>query len=295
MSAAEEHRSGKTSQGENFPVASALIAPRYRAAIQAYYRFARAADDVADHASLSPARKLQLLDRLEATLLGRSDDDAAALPLRAEIAARRLSPEHALDLLTAFRLDVSKARYRDWDELMHYCRYSAMPVGRFVLDLHGEGRASWPANDDLCAALQVINHLQDCGKDFVALNRVYVPLDAIAAHGATVDALGARKASPELKASLHAVAARTATLLPTAAQLPGMVKDVRLSMEIAVIVSLARKLTSLLLRRDPLSERVHLSGPAMLATASLAATSGLCNALRGCCMRARARGEARWQ
>jgi hydroxysqualene synthase len=294
MSATEEHRSGKTSKGENFPVASALIAQRYRAPIRAYYRFARAADDVADHAGLSPERKFQLLDRLEATLLGRSDDDPAALPLRAEIAAHGLSPEHALDLLTAFRLDVTKQRYRDWDELMHYCRYSAMPVGRFVLDLHGESRASWPANDALCAALQVINHLQDCSKDYISLDRVYVPLDAITANGATVAALRAPKASPELRACLHAVAARTAALLPEAALLPSLVTDVRLSMEIAAIVALARKLTSLLLRRDPLSERVHLTSAAMLATAGLAAASGLLVALRGSLVRATARGDARW-
>ena len=62
-----------------------------------------------------------------------------------------------------------------------------MPVGRFVLDVHGESRATWPANDALCAALQIINHLQDCGKDYRNLNRVYIPLDAFAAAGAEVE------------------------------------------------------------------------------------------------------------
>ena len=63
-------------------------------------------------------------------------------------------------------MDVTKLRYRDWDDLINYCSYSAMPVGRFVLDVHGESRSTWPANDALCAALQIINHLQDCGKDY---------------------------------------------------------------------------------------------------------------------------------
>jgi hydroxysqualene synthase len=292
MSAAEDLRSGKTAAGENFPVASALIAPRYRAPILAYYRFARAADDVADHAGLSQKRKFELLDRLEATLLGRSDDDPAALPLRGQLAARGVSPEHALDLLTAFRLDVSKTRYRDWDELMHYCRFSAMPVGRFVLDVHGESRASWPANDALCAALQVINHLQDCGKDYCALDRVYVPLDAFAANATSIAALGATKATPELKACLDAVTARMAALLPEAARLPRLVKNARLGAEITVIVALAKKLTALLLRRDPLSERVHLTRAAMLATLPGAAAAGLNIALRG--LLARSQGEARW-
>jgi NAD+ synthase (glutamine-hydrolysing) len=68
-----------------------------------------------------------------------------------------------------------------------------MPVGRFVLDVHGESRATWPANDALCAGLQIINHLQDCAKDYRALDRVYIPRDAFAESGATVEALGAER------------------------------------------------------------------------------------------------------
>jgi squalene synthase HpnC len=275
MSAAEEYASGKTSRGENFPVASALIAKRHRAPILAYYRFARAADDVADHATLSPERKLALLDRLEATLLGNCDADPAALPLREEMAARGLAPTHALDLLTAFRLDVGKRRYADWGELIDYCRYSAMPVGRFVLDVHGEDRASWPANDALCTALQIINHLQDCGRDYRALDRVYLPLDALAASGAEVAALAAAEASPELRTCLSSLVARTASLLPEAARLPGQVEDRRLAIETAVIVALARKLLALLRARDPLSERVHLRRAHMLAIGGRGIASAL--------------------
>ena len=90
----------------------------------------------------------------------------------------RLPPtgaEHAAALLVAFRLDASKTRYADWDELMGYCRYSAAPVGRFLLDLFGEDRALWPRSDALCAALQVLNHVQDCGRDSRALDRLYLP------------------------------------------------------------------------------------------------------------------------
>ena len=82
-------------------------------------------------------------------------------------------------------MDVTKLRYRNWDELIDYCSLSAMPVGRFVLDVHGEPRSTWPANDALCAALQINNHIQDCGADYRNLDRVYVPLDALAAAGAT--------------------------------------------------------------------------------------------------------------
>ena len=149
-----------------------------------------------------PEEKLAQLDRLEANLLGQGDDNPEAVRLRAALAARALPPRHAQDLLVAFRMDVTKLRYRDWDDLIHYCSYSAMPVGRFVLDVHGESRATWPANDALCAALQINNHLQDCGKDFRDLNRVYIPLDAFAAAGATPEQLGANAASPAV-APLH--------------------------------------------------------------------------------------------
>ena len=136
-----------------------------------------------------------------------SDDDAVAVRLRAALAERNLSPKHAHDLIAAFKLDVTKLRYRDWDDLIGYCSLSAMPVGRFVCDVHGESRAVWPANDALCAALQIINHLQDCKDDYRNLDRVYVPQDALAASGAAVEALGARRASPAL-ARLPAQACR---------------------------------------------------------------------------------------
>ncbi|HSA67158.1 MAG TPA: squalene/phytoene synthase family protein, partial [Methyloceanibacter sp.] len=166
---------------------------------------------------------------------------------------------------TAFRADVSKRRYADWGELMHYCRYSAMPVGRFVLDLHGEDRSVWGYSDPLCSALQVINHLQDCAADYRDLNRVYLPLDAMRACGASVQELGATKSSPPLRACLKSIAERTAGLLLKASKLPLAVKDTRLGLETGAIVRLAQRLTALLITRDPLSERVHLSKPTALA------------------------------
>ncbi|MDQ0470580.1 squalene synthase HpnC [Labrys wisconsinensis] len=258
MDTASSARTGKGSGDENFPVASRLIAPRHRPAILAFYNFVRTADDVADHATLAPEEKLRLIDQLEAGLAGRSEAEPAARALRAVLQDRGLSPRHALDLLDAFRLDVRKARYASWDELIDYCRLSAMPVGRYVLDLHGESQALWPANDALCAALQVINHLQDCGKDFRALDRVYIPLDALSAAGADVAALGGDRASPALRRCLAALAQRAGRLLDEAQAFPAGIRDGRLSLEVAVIHRLARKLVGLIERRDPISERVHI-------------------------------------
>src|SRR5579884_1225006 len=101
----------KTHRDENFPVASHFVSKRHRPVILSFYRFARAADDVADHPELSEREKIELLDRFEETLLGGSDAIEDALPLRAAIAERGLSPRQAQDLLVAFRMDASKRRY----------------------------------------------------------------------------------------------------------------------------------------------------------------------------------------
>ncbi|MGH6795247.1 MAG: squalene synthase HpnC [Methylocella sp.] len=265
----------KTHWQENFPVASVLIAPKHRATILAYYRFARGADDVADSPSLAPEAKLALLDLFEATLTGESEAAEAALPLRAALARQKLSPRHALDLLRAFRMDAVKHRYANWSELMDYCAYSAAPVGRFVLDVHGESETTWAASDALCSALQIINHLQDCGTDYRNLDRVYVPQDALAAQNLRPDALGAAQASPELRAVLQGVARRTAPLIELGGRLPAQVRDFRLCLETAVITRLACKLNALLLERDPLSEPVHLTKSGALAWSSICVADGL--------------------
>jgi len=265
MTTASELRSGKTHRDENFPVASWLIQPRHRALILAFYNFVRTADDIADHATLEAAEKLRYLDLLEAELLGRSDSQKEAVTLRAALAERSMPPRHALDLLTAFRMDVTKLRYEDWDEVIHYCRYSAMPVGRFVLDVHGESTSTWVASDALCAGLQVNNHLQDCGKDFKNLNRVYLPRDALDAAGASVEALGLAQAPPALLQCLQALAIKTAALLDEGRPLAAQVKDFRLGLEISVIQAFADRIVHMLKTRDPLSERVHLGKGELLA------------------------------
>src|SRR5918911_3410584 len=130
------------------------------------------------------------------------EDSPAASEMRASLAETGVTAQHCHDVLHAFRLDATKLRYRDWDDLMGYCRYSAAPVGRQLLDLHGESRDTWPPSDALCAALQVLNHLQDCGDDYRNLDRVYLPLDDLEAAGCTVEALCAPAASPGLRCVL---------------------------------------------------------------------------------------------
>ena len=274
MTASAQLRSGKGSRDENFPVASRLIKRRHRPAILAFYEFVRVADDIADHPQLDSAEKLARLDRLEASLLG-AGDEPEGLALHAILGDRGLSAVHARNLLNAFRQDVTKLRYHNWDELIDYCTRSAMPVGRFVLDVHGETRDTWPASDALCAALQIINHLQDCAADYRNLDRVYVPLDALAACGIEVEELGQSHASPALKDCLRGLAGRTATLLQQSQGLEASVNDTRLALEISVIQSLAKRLIEILQYRDPLSERVHFTKAEALAIAAAAGTRGL--------------------
>lgn len=259
MTSASELRSGKGDRDENFPVASWIIHPRHRALILAYYNFVRTADDIADHATLPPDQKLAYLDLLEAELLGKGDTQAEAVILRRALAERGMAPRHALDVLIAFRMDVTKLRYETWDEVIHYCRYSAMPVGRFMLDVHGESTSTWAASDALCAGLQINNHLQDCGKDFRELNRVYLPRDALAASGASVEQLGLAQSPPAMLACLQGLAARNEALLKQSKSLSTEIRDFRLGIDVAVIQAYADRIVRLLKVRDPLRERVHLN------------------------------------
>ena len=275
MTGAADTLSGKGHRDENFPVASLLISPEHRAPILAFYRFVRAADDVADNAALPADAKLTLLDGLEASLLGTGAPDPFADPLRAVLMERGLSARHAQDLLEAFRQDARGIRYESWDDLIGYCTLSAMPVGRFVLDVHGEDRSAWAASDALCAALQVINHTQDCGKDFRDLDRVYLPDAILARHGAERADLGRDRAPPGLLAAIREVNEGSAALLARSAVFPALIANRRLSLEVSVIQTLAEALVRKLRRRDPLSGRVHAGKPEAALLAGFGILRGL--------------------
>jgi len=255
-----ETPSGKGRGDENFPVGSWLIRADLRVHVHAFYRFARNADDIADSPVLSPDDKLRRLDRMAAILDGAPGDDSpAASAMRASLAATGITAQHCHDVLHAFRQDAVKLRYRDWDDLMEYCRYSAAPVGRQLLDLHGEGRHTWPGSDALCAALQVLNHLQDCADDYRELGRVYLPLADLAAAGCPVEALAAPAASPALRRVLDRLLDRAEVLIAIARGLPPGVAARGLRWESAVIVALAGRLARRLRRGDPLANRVKLT------------------------------------
>ncbi|MBU6498238.1 MAG: squalene synthase HpnC [Rhodospirillales bacterium] len=258
--ASVEEWSGKDRGAENFPVGSALISARLRRHVHAFYAFARNADDIADSPTLAAEDKIARLDIMEAVLLGRRDTGSpSAAALRASLAETGVTPRHSTELLIAFRRDATKTRYADWEELLDYCRYSAMPVGRHVLDLHGESPRTWPASDALCAALQVLNHLQDGSKDLAALDRCYLPADLLARHGAAIGALRAPRMSLGLRRVHDALLDHCDTLNAAGRALPSLTRDRRLRLETAVIVNLAHRLARRLRHGDPVATRVKLT------------------------------------
>jgi squalene synthase HpnC len=254
-----ETPSGKGRGDENFPVGSWLIRRDLRPHVHAFYRFARNADDIADNPALAADEKIRRLDRMAEILDGAAGDESpAATAMRRSLAESGVTAQHCHDVLRAFRLDAIKLRYRDWDDLMEYCRYSASPVGRQLLDLHGESEGTWPASDALCSALQVLNHLQDCAADYRALNRVYLPLLDLARAGCAVEDLSRPALSPGLRQVVDGLLDSTDRLIAAARDLPAQITAAGLRWETATIVGLAARLSAHLRRGDPLASRVRL-------------------------------------
>ncbi|MBN8903577.1 MAG: squalene synthase HpnC [Rhodospirillales bacterium 69-11] len=263
--------SGKDRGDENFPVGSVLIRRALRPHVHAYYAFARNADDIADSPSLSPEDKIARLDLMEAVLLGRRDGGSPSSErLRASLAETGVTPVHATELLIAFRQDAVQRRYATIDDLYGYCRYSAAPVGRYVLDLHGESHATWASSDALCISLQVLNHLQDCAADLANLDRCYLPQALLDHFGASVEDLRRPAETPALRRVFVTLLDRVDRLNQAAAELPVVTRDRRLKVETAVILGLARRLARRLAKGDPIATRVKLSKADFLRSTLLA-------------------------
>ena len=263
MTDAVETPSGKGAADENFPVGSWLLPPALRPHVAIFYAYARAIDDIADNPSLNADDKIHRLDGFEAALTGKPADPEAfrtALRMRQSLSETKVTDRHCRDLLAAFRLDAVKSRYRDWDDLIGYCRLSASPVGRYLLDLHGEAPADYPASDSLCDALQVLNHLQDCQEDYRRMNRVYLPEPWLLEGGGVGAAeLDRPAASQTLRRTIDRCLDGVDTLMVRARTLPGRQTNRRLAMESAVIVRLAERLAARLRAGDPLAQRVALT------------------------------------
>ena len=262
MAAQGETPSGKGAEDENFPVGSWLMPAALRPHIALFYAYARAIDDVADNPGLAPDVKIRRLNEFAAELTAQSGVDPAYIKATAigkSLRSTGVPAQHCLDLITAFKQDAVQNRYDTWDDLIRYCLNSAAPVGRYLIDLHSESRDAYAASDALCNALQIINHLQDCGDDFRDLDRVYIPRNWLNEAGSTIQAVNAPATTPALRVVLNRCLDGVEALMATAHTLPLQLRNRRFAMEAAVIVRIADTLTADLRRRDPLAERVVLT------------------------------------
>ncbi|MEO1191421.1 MAG: squalene synthase HpnC [Pseudomonadota bacterium] len=266
-----ETPSGKGAGDENFPVGSWLVAKHLRPHVANYYAFARAIDDIADNPALEGSEKIRRLTRFAEAVHGdhpRDPNLTKAHAVRASFLERDIPLRHASDLTIAFIQDARQNRYADWDGLVGYCENSANPVGRFLLALHEtEAGPAYRASDALCTALQVINHLQDCGKDYREMDRIYLPQDWMAEAAAENSDLGGSSLTPGLRQVLDRCLTSTEALLAEARTLAGQLPSRRLALESATIYRLACRLTQALRQRDPLAERVAFGKGAMLQAA----------------------------
>lgn len=255
--------SGGNAGSENFPVASRLLPAWARPHVMAFYNFARAADDVADSQGFSVAEKREILKLWSEELEGGEADACRAVgALHQSLKQTSLSTRHGQDLLQAFLRDAENPPIRDWADLMGYCQLSAAPVGRYLIDLMDGARPrDTHASDALCAALQVLNHIQDIGDDWAKLQRVYVPADWMAEEGVTVDDLAAPHASPGLRRVIDRMLDGVEALLIDAAPLPATIATKALAREAGGILAIAWRLAKALRHKDPLAQRVELSKP----------------------------------
>ncbi|MGE0874447.1 MAG: squalene synthase HpnC [Burkholderiales bacterium] len=224
---------------ENFPVASLLLPAALRPPVEVIYRFARSADDFADEGDDPPALRLEKLDAYRAELGRIERRETPQSGLFRDLA--RVVHEHALpiqlfrDLLDAFSQDVVKNRYADYAEVLEYCRRSANPVGRLLLQVFrraSEQNLRW--SDAICTGLQLANFWQDAGIDF-AKDRVYLPMDEMARFGVSEKHLADRYCDQNWQELMEFQVDRTRALLlaglPLGRELPG-----RVGLEIRVTV-----------------------------------------------------------
>lgn len=279
-----EKPSGKGAKDENFPVGSFLLPKHLRPHVATYYDFARTIDDIADDEELPAEEKIHRLKEMAAALEGHPGYGTAfekAHALRRSMTELGIPTRHGSDLTIAFIQDCQKLRYQSWEELLGYCENSANPVGRYLLDLHGEDPAGYKYSDALCTVLQIINHLQDCGDDRRSLDRVYVIEPWLQKAGGSVNDLDLPAETPALRQVINQMLDGCDELMADVRQLPFALQSKHLAMESAVIVRLAERLIARLRKGDPLATRVALSKMDFASAGLRGAVAGFFSAGRG--------------
>jgi squalene synthase HpnC len=225
---------------ENFPVASRLVPARLRPAVVAIYRFARAADDLADESDASPELRLASLEAFDRALTAIGDGQTPATPpfpaLAAAIREHGLPMAPLHDLVSAFTQDVTVERYESYGDVLDYCRRSANPVGRLVLALYGaDTPANLRASDAICTGLQLTNFWQDIASDWKR-GRVYLPREDLDRFGVTTAQIAEHRVDDRWRALIAFEVSRTRALLqsgrPLVRALPW-----RLGLELSAVIA----------------------------------------------------------
>ena len=251
----------KNHKQENFPVGSWLLSQKIRFKILIFYKFARAADDIADSANLSSNEKIKRLNLFKKAIENNKNNKikiSKVEDLRKICIKNKIKINHALNLLKAFKQDAIKKRYKNWSELIRYCKYSAVPVGRFVIDLHKEKQKAYKYSDPLCIALQILNHLQDCKEDYENLDRVYLPMQFLKKYNVKLSQLKKNVTEKNLRLVFNEILKNTEKLIIEAGKNKKNMKHKHLSLETSFILEIAKKLLQLLKNNDPLKKKVML-------------------------------------
>lgn len=233
-----------------------------------FYSFARISDDIADNHNLTSLKKLRILNFFDKSI--RNSKKSKINFLDKIINLYEKFPEsknYSRELLKAFTLDATKKRYKNWADLISYCKFSANPVGRFFIYLTykinnqslDNEKKIFKSSDNLCTALQIINHIQDCKDDYLKHNRVYIPLDYFQKYSLNVKILKEDKAPVDFIFLKNDLISETEKLLGQIEVGLNLIKDWRLRKETFIILNIAKRLCFLLKEDDPLFKKIKLS------------------------------------
>lgn len=255
--------SGKSYSDENFPVASFLMTKKIRSIVRVFYFFARMADDIADHQKLSSNQKKKILLFFDnAISKSKKTNNKVLDKMIAKFKELPSGKKYSRNLLKAFMMDASNKKYKNWNDLLYYCKFSANPVGRFVIDAVNERKnieKIYEASDSLCTALQIINHIQDCKKDFRQLNRVYIPDSFFKKYSLDKKTLRKSKSIENFeRLKIEIVDNVLVSLRKTKLGLRE-IQSWRLRKETLIILNIAKRLCNLLKINDPLEKQIKLS------------------------------------
>lgn len=232
-----------TYHNENFPIGM-MISPKLKSLVDMYYHAARFADDIADSNVLEKEQKIAKLEDIAGAFL--SPESGNNLPVIRNLGKmfvkENLDASLYTDLLKAFEKDASGTKIQVWEELIDYCRYSAAPVGRFMLAISNENVSTYLPAENLCVLLQIIDHLGDIKEDLSLLKRIYIPSEIMNEYNIRESDLGLSYTKIEVKHMLSDIVKRLEKMQDDAKILPRLIKSFSLRFEINIILSLTNSM-----------------------------------------------------